>query len=188
MSIRHEVSVALFWRNTISDDEYIKFEPADMLRWYDAMALREPIEIEALMNERFATAGRRTPILGIVSESPHPPAWLVREWLATQVPKFRVGAVVNAYTAWLVCSLITGSFVYGCQHLAPYNIAVWKAPFNQPPMMAQAPTVPIFGKGSSMQDPTPLSIPVRPPPTARSGSASGTGGAPPSSSPTNAPP
>jgi hypothetical protein len=183
MSIRHEIRVALFWRRVIGDNEYIRFDPADMLRWYDAMDLRDPIEIEEMMNERFSTVGSRTPIVGIVSTEPHPPAWLVRTWQEEQVPKFRKSVLVNTYTAWLICSLITGSFVYGCQHLQPYNIAVWRPPSNQPPMMAQAPAVPIFGQAPAAEPPPTFSIPLQPPPAARSTTTSGSGGAPPTSPP-----
>jgi hypothetical protein len=192
MSIRHEINVALFWRRVIGDDEYIKFDPADMLRWHDAMDLRDPFEIKELMDERFITVGKRTPIVGIVDTSPHPPAWLVRAWQEEQVPKFRKSVLVNGYTAWLICSLITGSFVYGCQHLQPYNLLVWHAPFTQPPLTAQSPMAPLFGQAPAQQPPQTFSVPVQPPRAARSTTASGGGGAPPAAPPpgssSNAPP
>jgi hypothetical protein len=137
--IREEVGVALFWRELIGDYEYVKFNPDDMLRWYDALTLRGPEEIRELMDERYS--GRPMGVVqGIVTGKPHPPAWLVREWLMHHETKIRTGGYWMAAGGFVLLSFIVAPFMYGCTTLTPVNMYVMNPPNNQPqPYQASAP-------------------------------------------------
>jgi hypothetical protein len=131
--VREEVRVAIFWRALIGDYEYVKYDPEDMLRWYDALDLRGPEEIRVLMNERYATRPV-SEVLGIVAKAPHPPTWLVREWLAHHEQKVRTGHLWMATGSFLLASFLIAPFMYGCSALTPVNMYVMNPPTgNTPP-------------------------------------------------------
>ena len=131
VDVRTDMRVALFWRALIGDFEYIRYDPEDMLRWYMALELRGPHEIRDLVTERYSS--RPMPvILGVVSKAPHPPAQLVREWLAFHEQQVRIGAYWWAPVGFcLFCGLVF-PFFYGCQNLQPINPLVMNPPATGP--------------------------------------------------------
>ena len=129
--IREEVGISLFWRELIGDYEYGRFNPDDMLRWYDALQLRGPEEIRELIDERYHGRPVST-VLGIVSRAPHPPIWLVREWLALYENKVRT----RPY--WLAAFVVVGlcfiffPMLHGVQDLTPISPYYLHPPFGGP--------------------------------------------------------
>ncbi len=137
--IREEVRIAIFWRALIGDYEYVKFNPDDMLRWYDALELRGPDEIRLMMTERYSTRPVRA-MLGVVTAAPHPPVWLVREWLAHYEQKLRTGHLWTATAGFLVLSFMAFPALHGCADLTPVNMYVMNPPSGGPQVSApQAP-------------------------------------------------
>jgi hypothetical protein len=132
--VREEIKIAIFWRNLIGDFEYIKFDPDDMMRWFDALELRGPIEIRHLLRERYATRPVNA-MLGITSRAPHPPTWLVREWLAFYEQK------VSTRPAWLtafgfvVLSFMAFPLLHQCADLQPVSMYVMNPPSSGPTIM-----------------------------------------------------
>jgi hypothetical protein len=133
--VRSEIKIALFWRHLIGDYEYVKFDPDDMLRWYDALELRGHLEIRQLMTDRYGTRPAGT-IQGIVSKAPHPPSWLVREWLAHYEQKVRTGGVWVAAGAFVLSSFVAFPMLYGCTALKPVSPFYLNPPSSQPQVMA----------------------------------------------------
>lgn len=131
IDVRTEMRIALFWRALIGDFEYIKFDPEDLLRWYEALELRGPDEIRDLINERYSR--RPMPVIhGLVSRAPHPPVWIVREWLQfheQQVPK---ASFVWAAVGFPLACLLIFPFMHGCEDLKPLNPLYMKPPQSQP--------------------------------------------------------
>jgi hypothetical protein len=138
--IRSEVKIALFWRHLIGDFEYVKFNPDDMLRWYDALELRGPVEIRDLLTERYGTRPAAT-IQGVVAEAPHPPSWLVREWLQYYEQKVKTGGLWMATGAFVLSSFVAFPLLYGCTQLHPLSPYVMRPPISQVQMTA--PSMPI---------------------------------------------
>jgi hypothetical protein len=129
--VREEIRIALFWRALIGDYEYIKFNPDDLLRWYDALALRGPEEIRTVLDERYAT--RPVPaVLGIVSKAPHPPVWLVREWLMHHEQKVRTGGYWMATGTFIFASFLFFPMMYGCTQLKPVSPYAMNPPESGP--------------------------------------------------------
>jgi hypothetical protein len=133
VDVREEMRIALFWRGLIGDYEYIKFDPDDLMRWYIALELRGPDDIRDLMTERHAS--RPMPeVLGLVTKSPHPPVWIVREWLGfheTQV--HTAGYWWGAAVFGLLCLMIAPT-MHGCADLQPMNPLFMKPPSMGPQM------------------------------------------------------
>ena len=129
--IRQEVGISLFWRELIGDYEYGRFNPEDMLRWYDALQLRGALEIRTLIDERY-TGRPVSVVLGVVSGAPHPPIWLVREWLAYYENKVSTGAYWMAAAGFIaICFLVVPVF-HGIQDLTPLSTYVLHPPFGGP--------------------------------------------------------
>jgi hypothetical protein len=135
-SIRNEIRIAVFWRQQIGDFEYIKFNPDDVLRWHLMLEERGPVEIEALMRERYHDAAPRTPVLGIVGQSPHPPAWIVRQWLSTKQPKFPKLTAIAAVCAWVVFSFYSMTALHGCADLRTLDKLAYRPPNPHPQLSA----------------------------------------------------
>jgi len=153
--LRKEIRIAIFWRQLIGDYEYVKFNPDDMLRWYLAMDLRGADEIRSLMTERYENDARRTRVLGVVGESPHPPTWLVREWLKMQESKFPKWRIFSLSVGFVIVMGMLAPTIHGCQDLKPMNQLVYNPP-NHQPVMAQIGsnfTVPVAGAS------TPITVP-----------------------------
>jgi hypothetical protein len=133
--VRSEIKIALFWRHLIGDFEYVKFSPDDMLRWYDALELRGPLEIRQLLSDRYTTRPAST-IQGIVAVAPHPPSWLVRDWLAHHEMKVRTGGLWVAAGAFVLSSFVTFPLLYRCSTLTPLSPFVMNPPISQPSLAA----------------------------------------------------
>ena len=141
--VREEVGISLFWRELIGDYEYGRYNPDDMLRWYDALELRGPEEIRDLVNERYS--GRpMSAVLGIVSGAPHPPIWLVREWLAHYENKVSTGAYWMAAAGFVLLCFMIGPLVSGMLRLTPLSTYYLDPPFAGP----QVSQVPVTPQGS----------------------------------------
>jgi hypothetical protein len=129
--IREEVRISLFWRALIGDYQYVKFNPDDMLRWYDALELRGPQEIRELIDERYTGRPGLT-VLGVVSGAPHPPIWLVRDWLMHYETKVRTAPYWVASVAFVTLCFLLGPFLYGLTALKPVSTYVMNPPDNAP--------------------------------------------------------
>ena len=119
--IRKEIKIAIFWRKLIGDFEYVKFNPDDVLRWHIALEMRGAEEIRNLMVERYTAQARRAPVLGLVGEGPHPPSWMVREWLSTKQPKFPMWRGLGLLIGFIVLTGLLFPTLHGCQNLQPMN-------------------------------------------------------------------
>jgi hypothetical protein len=133
--LRKEIKIAIFWRKLIGDLEYVKFDPDNVLRWHLAMDMRGDEDIRALMLERYQTVARRAPVLGIVGESPHPPAWIVREWLKTREPKFPKWRIFSLSFGFVVVMALLLPVMSGTQYIKPMNTMVLNPPIVQPNVM-----------------------------------------------------
>jgi hypothetical protein len=152
IDVRTEMRIALFWRALIGDFEYIKFDPEDLLRWYEALELRGPDEIRDLLTERYST--RPMPcILSVVSRAPHPPVWIVREWLQYHEQKVPKGSYVWAAVGFPLACLLVIPFMHGCVALQPLNPLVMHPPQTNP-LVANVGGPPIYG-ASPPVTPTP---------------------------------
>lgn len=155
--LRKEINIAIFWRERIGDFEYIKFEPDDVLRWHLAMDLRGRDEVAELMRERYAVYTRKTPILGLVGEVPHPPAWIVHEWLNAQEPVTSTKRVIYVAGGLLLCIATFVPLLHGCQDLQTGNTLAYRPP-NSLPSLAQgaqpASGVPAAGDQNAVRDAT----------------------------------
>ena len=129
--IREEVGISLFWREMIGDYEYGRFNPADMLRWYDALKLRGPDEIRTLVDERYTSRPVST-VQGIVAGAPHPPTWLVREWLAHFEDKVTTGGYWMAAAGFILLCLIAAPVLNGMTRLTPLSTFIKHPPFGGP--------------------------------------------------------
>ena len=148
--LRKEIKIAIYWRQLIGDFEYVKFNPDDMLRWYLAMDLRGADEIRGLITERYENEARRVTVAGVVGQAPHPPVWLVREWLKTREPKFPKWRIFSASVGLVIVVGIVVPTMHGCEGLKPMNPLVYNPP-NPHPIMAQAGsnyTVPVVQAGA----------------------------------------
>jgi hypothetical protein len=146
--IRHEMRVALYWRALIGDGEYVKFDPDDMLRWYEALELRGPDEIRALRNERYRTT-QTGGMLGIVSKAPHPPVWLVNQWIEQDEHQVHTLGYWGMSFAFVVVSFLIFGNLQGCVALQPMN-PLWMHP---PPngVSVEAYTQPSIGQVGNMK-------------------------------------
>ncbi len=130
--LRKEIKIAIFWRKLIGDLEYVKFDPDDILRWHLAMDMRGDEDIRSLMLERYPTVARRAPVLGVVGEAPHPPAWIVREWIKTREPKFPTWRIFSLSCGFVVVMGLLLPVISGTQYLKPTNQMVLNPPIVQP--------------------------------------------------------
>lgn len=164
--LRKEIGIAIFWRKLIGDLEYVKFNPDDVLRWHLALDMRGDEDIRSLMFERYHTVARRAPVLGIVGETPHPPAWIVREWLKTHEPKFPMWRIFSLSCGFVLVMGLLLPVMNGSQNLKPTNTLVLKPPIVQPNVLlpqgsqvsvAWAPASNTVGVQSGGVIPTPVS-------------------------------
>jgi len=125
--IRYEMKIALYWRALIGDSEYVKFDPEDLLRWYEALELRGHDEIRDLRNERYRTA-LTGGMLGIVARAPHPPIWLVNQWLEKADQKVHTLEYWGMGCAFVLASGLVFGNLQGCTSLKPLNPLFLKPP------------------------------------------------------------
>jgi hypothetical protein len=130
--IRKEIKIAIFWRKLIGDFEYVKFNPDDVLRWHIALEMRGAEEIRNLMTERYTSQARRAPVLGLVGDAPHPPSWMVREWLSTKQRKFPMWRGLGLLLGFIILSGLLLPTIHGCENLQPMNPLVMKPALNPP--------------------------------------------------------
>lgn len=159
--IREEVRISLFWRALLGDLEYVKYRPEDMLRWYDALHLRGPMEVRELVDERYSDQ-QGGAVLGLVSGAPHPPTWIVREWLMHHEQKVRTAPYWVATAAFVLLFFMVGPLLYGLTALRPVSMYVMHPPSNGP--QVYEPTTPT---GSNF-----MPNATQPPPTAMPGMTS----------------
>ncbi len=153
--VREEVAVSLFWRALIGDLEYVKFNPDDMLRWYDALTLRGPDEIRDLMTERYSTRPMST-VVGIVARAPHPPSWLIREWLMQHEHKVQTKGYWYGAAAFIVFWFMMAQFMYGCSVLTPVNPYFLHPPDTN--LAVSAPTGPMANQNGAEQKSPPVTF------------------------------
>jgi hypothetical protein len=134
--LRKEIKIAIFWRKLIGDLEYVRFNPDDVLRWHIALEMRGPEEIRDLLAERYLSQARRAPMLGLVGESPHPPLWMVREWLATKQPKFPKWRGLGLTLCFIVITALLLPTIHGCENLKPMNPLVLNPAVKLPSVVA----------------------------------------------------
>ncbi len=163
IDVRTEMRIALWWRSLISDYEYTKFDPDDMLRWYVALELRGPYEIRELLTERYMGRPMKN-VVGIVSLAPHPPLWLVQAWLEHHEQKVHTGTAVpwGLAGSFVVLSFIFFPSLQGCVNLQPSNPLVMNPPPSAALVTPYAPVVASYAAAPS--SPTPPSN--QPPPAA----------------------
>jgi hypothetical protein len=177
IDVRTEMFIALFWRGLIGDMEYVRFDPEDMLRWYFALELRGPIEIRELLTERYSSRPMNV-IQGVVSESPHPPAWLVREWLARHEENIRTGRYWWAAAGFLTMCLMVFPTLHSCINLQPMNPLVMNPPQTGPQQAQSVGPSQGYGQSPSIVPPQ-VQLPVTATGPRSSGIAGGAGGAAP---------
>jgi hypothetical protein len=139
--IREEMRVAVYWRKLIGDPAYVKFDPEDMYRWYEALELRGTDEIRTVIRERYVTTQSGV-MQGVVSRSPHPPLWLVNEWLEHEQNKTHTIGYWLMGGCFLVISGMCVTGLQGCVNLQPLNPLIMHPPSGTPPVVAYSlPTV-----------------------------------------------
>lgn len=116
VDLRTEIRVAQFWRQLITDEAYLRFDPMDMLRWYMALELRGAQDVRDYLTERPPGPGVAN-LTGIVGKAPHPPIWLVEAWLSHHEEKLDVSWVWKAAVASIVASFMVGSWITGWPYL-----------------------------------------------------------------------
>lgn len=182
VDVREEMRIALFWRGLIGDFEYIKFDPDDLLRWYMALELRGPEEVRDHLTERFSS--RPMPSMtGLVAKRPHPPLWLVREWLAYHETKVRTGAFWWGTIIFITASFMTFPVLYGCVALQPLNPLVMNPPTSTPQMTQTMTTPQSYNITPGMSPPTVTQPGAQPTSPQSLGIAGTTGPAPASGAP-----
>jgi hypothetical protein len=112
-----EIRIAQFWRRQLGELEYVKRDPDDLRRWYDALETRGPEDIRDYLNER---AGRYPDgqVTGIVAKAPHPPREVIDLWLASY-DKTSTMPYWTAFAAFLLTCALIGPYISGCQNLHP---------------------------------------------------------------------
>ena len=137
--IRQEVGISLFWRELIGDYDYGRFNPEDMLRWYDALELRGPDEIRELIDERYS--GRpMSAVHGIVAAAPHPPLWLVREWVEHYETKVSTSGYWLGAICFVLLAFAIAPFLNSVQSLTPLSTYIMQPPFGGPQTFQPAST------------------------------------------------
>ncbi len=115
LNFREEIRVAQYWRKQMGDLEYVKRDPDDLFRWYEALETRGPNEIRAYLIER---SGRHplVEVTGIVAKAPHPPREIVDIWLDSH-RKTRTGSYWAGASAFLMLCLLIGPNISSCQSM-----------------------------------------------------------------------
>lgn len=189
MDIRVEMRVAQFWRKLIGDGEYGKFDPDDLLRWYEALELRGPDEIREVRNERYFTITHGV-MQGVVSRAPHPPLWLVNQWLELYEHRTHTGGYWLAAGAFITVSIMVFTNLQGCVNLQSGNPLILHPPPGTPPVAAYSPpamTLPGVSTSSGIGAYQPRTVARPPTPTLTGPSSNGiAGGATGAVSPTGA--
>jgi hypothetical protein len=172
IDVRTEMRIALWWRNLISDYEYTKFDPDDMLRWYVALELRGPLEIRELLTERYMGRPLKN-VVGIVSLAPHPPLWLVQAWLEDHEQKVHTGKAVpwGLAGSFVVLSLIFIPNLQGCANLQPSNPLVMNPPQSAALVTPYTPVVISYAVAPT-NNPVSTNLPTIAPPSSAPGATS----------------
>lgn len=116
VDLRMEIRIAQFWRELITDEAYLRFDPIDMVRWYQALELRGPEEIRDYLTERPPGPGVKT-MTGLVAKAPHPPIWLVEAWLSSYEEQVSVPGVKRILFGMIVMGFMLGSWISGWPYL-----------------------------------------------------------------------
>lgn len=151
--IREEMRIAVWWRGLIGDAAYSSFDPEDMLRWYQALTLRGPEEIRAMITERH-WGGRPMPTVpGIVDKRPHPPFWLINTWLEYQESRVSTALPWGLLASFVLISGMGLAGLQGCSQLrtvsplamSPPQTAAKVAPYTNTPSAAATPSSGVSG-------------------------------------------
>jgi len=114
-----EIHVAAYWRKQLGEYEYVKRDPDDLFRWYQALETRGPEDIRSYLRER-SSYHPATTITGIVASAPHPPREIIEVWLASH-SKFDKGPVWYGLAAFMVATFMISTNLTGCQNLHSLN-------------------------------------------------------------------
>jgi len=111
-----EIQIEQYWRKHLGEFEYLRYNPDDLRRWYDALELRGPLDIRDYLIER---NGRHTlgAMTGIVAAAPHPPRDVVQIWLESHTEKVHTRQYWLAAAAFLLFSIFVGENMQGCSNL-----------------------------------------------------------------------
>jgi hypothetical protein len=133
LDFREEIRIAQYWRKQMGDVEYVKRDPDDLRRWYEALETRGPDEIRAYLIER---TGRHPlgVVTGIVAKAPHPTQEVIDIWLASH-RKAPTGPYWAGAAIFLVLCLLIGPNISGCQNM--HQIKLF--PNGAPPQATLAP-------------------------------------------------
>jgi hypothetical protein len=112
LDFKKEIAVAQFWRKQIGEFEYVKHNPEDLRRWYDAMELRGPDDIRSYLAER-ETRYPMPIVTGIVATAPHPGRDIVQLWLESH-NKVRTGRFWLAGAGFIGFSYFVAVNLLGC--------------------------------------------------------------------------
>jgi hypothetical protein len=115
LDFKKEIAVAQFWRKHIGEMEYVKQNPDDLRRWYDAMELRGPEDIRSYLAER-DTRHPMPVVTGIVATAPHPSREIVQVWLESHT-KVRTGQFWLAGAGFVAFSYFVASNLLGCVNI-----------------------------------------------------------------------
>jgi hypothetical protein len=153
LNFREEIRVAQYWRKQMGDLEYVKRDPDDLFRWYEALENRGPVEIRAYLVER---SGRHpmVEVTGIVAKAPHPTRDIVDIWLASH-EEARTMPYWAGAAAFLILCLLIGPNVSGCQNM--HQIRLF--PNGAPPQATLAPGQ-VGATGPTSQATAPAQFPL----------------------------
>jgi hypothetical protein len=155
IDVRHEIKVALFWRKVIGDAEYLRYEPKDLFRWYEALELAGPDDIRDLYHRR-RTSSRLMPYMqGLVDRAPHPPADLVRAWLEQYETKVYTAPYWYGLAVFTTLSFMAGIYLNGLQSLQPLSPLLMKPPQIQSVVMPTPTAGPVSPNLQVPINPTP---------------------------------
>ncbi len=132
--LHEEIKVAQFWRGVIGVYEYVNYDPADLLRWYQALETRGPDEIRAYLNERAAKHPMKR-LLGLVAKPPHPPMEVVMLWLEERERHSSSASVWMGVGGFVTLCFLLGVGFVGCQNLKNQNTLALKPGQTSPPLM-----------------------------------------------------
>jgi hypothetical protein len=166
VDVRYEIKVALFWRNLVGDIEYVRYDPKDLFRWYEALELAGPDDIRELYHRRQTSSRPMAYMQGLVSRAPHPPASLVRAWLEQYETKIHTAPYWYGLAIFTTLAFMTGVYLNGFQSLKPWNSLLMHPPQMQSVVMQSPTAAPIAPNVPVPQNPMApvMQLPTLPPP------------------------
>lgn len=192
IDFRVEIRIMQFWRNLLGEAKFARFRQEDLLRWYLALELAGPVDIREQLMER-----RSNHILshlhGVVDLAPHPPTWLVEDWLATHEQKVRTAPFWYGLSAFTIVCFIVGLTTSTCSTDYTINpLALNPQPvspvltnsngagmFSVGNLTQNNPAAPSMPNAASNPYPSVISVPTTPAPSAGSsqtGNSTGSSG------------